>query len=170
MADPWPNCLIEITSVASVLAAVFSGLCAWLSYKLSRKIRDEMKSDEIVLVSKTIHPGLQTPAHDQCVITCTLFNKSKRKVYVNKVRAFHRNGDPIPVSWSNEIDDYGNPQRPCELIGIVDSQELYVRRNDGNEMDFCRLEVHHSFSTEPVTAVFDPYEEWIGQQSLGGDV
>ena len=163
MSDPWHNCLTEITSVAAVLAAVLSGLCAWLSYKLSSKIRNELKSDETVVVSRLIHPGLATQGHDECVITCTLFNKSKRKVFVNDVQTFDRQGKPIEITWSDRIDPYGNPERPCELIGIVDSTELFVRRNDGKEMDFCRLDVRHSFSSEPISATFDPMEEWDGQ-------
>jgi hypothetical protein len=44
--------------VLAALAAIFSGFCAYLSFKLSCKLRDEMKSDERLIVSKIIHPGL----------------------------------------------------------------------------------------------------------------
>ena len=157
MSDPWHNCLTEITSVAAVLAAVFSVLCAWLSYKLSCKIRDELKSDETLVVSRLIHPGLADREHDKSVITCTLFNKSKRKVFVNRVEAFDSNRQPITIEWSDDISLCGNPERPRGLIGIIDAEDLFVRRTDGKELSSCRLAIHHSFSTQPTHAMFDEY-------------
>ncbi len=157
MSDPWHNCLTEITSTAAGVAGVFSVVCAWLSYKLSCKIRDELKSDESVVVSRLIHPGLTNREHDKCVITCTLFNKSKRKVFVDTVQAFDSKGQPIPVTWSNVISSCGNPETPCELIGIVDTEDLFVYRTDGKELSFCRLTIRHSFAKEPIDAVFDEY-------------
>lgn len=157
MCEQLRNFLPEVTSIASVLAAVFSGWCAYLSYKLSVRLREETKSDETLISSKLIHPGLQTGAHDDAVITCDLFNKSKRKVIVSEVRAFGRKGNPIAITWSNQIDQCGNPLRPCELIGIVDTEKLFIRANIEEKISFCRLEICHSFSTAPLVAVFDEY-------------
>jgi hypothetical protein len=75
----------SITAILSALAAIFSGICAFLSYKLSSKIRAELKSDEKLIVSKIDHPGLGHIDHDKCVLWCTLFNKSKRKAFINRV-------------------------------------------------------------------------------------
>ena len=159
METPENNVFIQLTSVASVAAAVFSGICAWLSFKLSIKIRDELKSDEIIIASKLINPGLSTPSHDDCVIFCTLFNKSKRKTFVNKVEAFNTSGKMISITWSGTITQLGNPIKPCELIGIVDTHELFVRKDDGKEMEDCLLKIHHSFSSSPLNVMFSPYED-----------
>lgn len=167
MSNPWHTCLTEVTSVASVLAAVFSGLCAWLSYKLSTKIRDEMKSDERIILSKLNYPGLPTQEHDKCVLACTLFNKSKRKAFVNEVRAYNRSNKELSITWSNRINLQGNPQKPFELLGIVDTEDLFLRQDNGEEIDFCRLEVFHSFSSEPITALFDPYAEYMRDYERG---
>lgn len=161
MCEQLRNFLPEVTSIASVLAAVFSGWCAYLSYKLSAKLREEMKSDEMLIASKLIHPGLATRAHDDAVITCTLFNKSKRKGFVSEVKAYDSKNNPIAITWSNQIDPYGNPLRPCELIGIVDTENLFIRENMGEEISFCRLEIYHSFSTAPLVAVFDEYAAFV---------
>jgi hypothetical protein len=157
MCEQLRNFLPEVTSIASVLAAIFSGWCAYLSYKLSSRLREEMKSDETLIASKLIHSSLVTREHDDCVITCNLFNKSKRKVFVSEVRAYDSKNNPIAVTWSNQIDQFGNPLRPCELIGIVDTESLFIRENMGKAISFCRLEICHSFSTAPLVVVFDAY-------------
>lgn len=61
MADPSQivyatNVIPLITTITSSLAAVFSGITAFLSYKLSSKILDELKSDEKLIVGNAIHP------------------------------------------------------------------------------------------------------------------
>lgn len=151
-----------IAAVLAALAAIFSGFCAYFSYKLSCKLRDEMKSDERLIVSKIIHPGLAVHDHDKCVVKCNIFNKSKRKAYVNKVQAFDHNNNPIDITWSNHINELGNPENPCELIGIVDTEELFVRQNMGEDVDFCKLEIFHSFSSLPTVAIFDPVADFMG--------
>ena len=161
MCEQLQNFLPEVTSIASVMAAVFSGWCAYLSYKLSSRLREEMKSDETLIASKLIHPDLATRAHDDCVITCTLFNKSKRKVFVSEVRAYDGKNNSIAVKWSHKIDQCGNPLRPCELIGILDSESLFIRAKSGDEIRFCRLEIGHSFSTAPLIAIFDEYSAFV---------
>ena len=144
----------------SALAAIFSGTCAFLSYKLARKIQEELKSDERIVAGVPVHPDLNDHNHSDAVIQCTLFNKSKRKSYLNAVSAYSQKGEKIDITWSDEIDQYGNPQNPCQLIGIVDSCPLFVRRNDGQTIDYARLEISHSFSKSPITVIFDPLAAW----------
>ncbi|MGW8158424.1 MAG: toll/interleukin-1 receptor domain-containing protein [Desulfoprunum sp.] len=130
-------------------------------------IRDgnEESSYEPLVLSKLVHPGLMTPAHNNCVIRGRLFNKSKQKGVIDKLQAYDRNGAHLIVTWSNRIDQYGNPENPCELIGIVDSEDIFVRQNNGEEIEYCKLEVYHSLSDGPLIGVFDEYEDWIDQQS-----
>jgi hypothetical protein len=129
---------------------------------------DELSNETLVL-SKFIHPGLPTPDHNNCVIAGRLFNKSKQKVVINKVQAYDRNGKPLSITWSNRIDRYGNPEKPYELIGIVDSDDIFVRQDSGEEVEYCKLEIFHSLSERPLIAVFDEFEDWIGQQTSGAD-
>jgi hypothetical protein len=126
-------------------------------------------SHRMLILSKLMHPGLPTLDHNNCVITGRLFNKSMQKVVVNRVRAYDRKGKPLNITWSNRIDPYGNPEKPYELIGFVDSEDIFVRQDNGEEIDYCKLEIFHSFSQEPVTGIFDEYEDWIGQQSPAPD-
>lgn len=157
--------LLQTTSVVaaslSALTAILSGICAFLSYKLSRKIQDELKADERIVAGVPIHPALRVSAHSVAVIQCTLFNKSKRKTYLNAVSAYSEEGEKIDVTWSDEIDDLGNPQSPCQLVGIIDSSSLFVRRDDGETFDYAKLEISHSFSEAPMTVIYDPLAAWV---------
>jgi len=146
-----------IAAVLSTLAAIFSGMCAFLSYQLSKKIRDELKSDETIIVSRFIRANLKEPDHAKCVIKCNIFNKSKRKVYVSNVNVYGKGKDLLDVSWLNQINKFGEPLNPCKLIGIVDTEELFIRQNNGEEINYCRIEILHSFSSTPINTVFDWY-------------
>lgn len=148
-----------LATVFSALAAIFSGICAFLSYKLSCKIRDELKSDERIIAGVPIHPGLVQESSSYCVVQCTLFNKSKRKAYLNQVEVFDDSGNKLNVTWSDQIDHLGNPQNPCQLIGIVDSCSLFFRTNDGGAIGYARIEIRHSFSDTPMVIIFNEYAE-----------
>jgi len=152
--------VIEITALIAAilasLAALISGWSAFLNYRLSSQLRDEIKSDETLIVSKLVHPNLEVMAHRHCVIKCNLFNKSKRKAHVNKVKVYSRKNNLLEITWSNKIDNFGNPQNPCELIGIIDMEELFVRQNNGEWIESCIIEIFHSFSTQPIVVAFDP--------------
>ena len=152
--------VLQATSTLAValssLAAIFSGSCAFLSYRLSRQIQSEVKSDERIIAGVPIHPYLALRDHSLPVIQCTLFNKSKRKTHINYVLALDRHGKRIEATWSDEIDSLGNPQNPCQLIGIVDSCSFFIRRNDGEDFSYALLYISHSFSTTPLTVIFDP--------------
>ena len=148
-----------ITTVMSVLAAIFSGICAYLSYKLSCKIRNELQSDERIITGVPIHPNLTNNEHSHCIIQCTLFNKSKRKDYINRVEAYDDKDNQLDVTWSDQIDNLGNLQNPCQLIGIVDSCSLFIRRNAGVAINFARIEIRHSFSDTSMVVIFDEFAE-----------
>lgn len=144
----------------SALAAVLSGMCAFLSYRLARKIQNELKSDEQIVAGTPIHPSLREHAHSACVIQCALFNKSKRKAYVNAVAAYDQRDTKIDITWSDQIDYLGNPQNPCQLIGLVDMCSLFIRRNDGESLENVRIAISHSFSSIPLEVIFDPWADW----------
>lgn len=141
-------------------AAIFSGITAFRSYRLSQKIRDELKSDERIVAGTPTHPDLREPSHSAGVLQCTLFNKSKRKAFVNAVAVYDKRKTTMDIKWSDSIDHLGNPQNPCQLIGIVDASSLFIRRNDGKEIDYARVMIFHSWSDTPMEIIFDPKAEW----------
>lgn len=149
-----------LAAVLAALAAIFSGFCAYYSYLLAKKIKEELESDERIIAGKPIHPGLRVHDHDNCVLRFTLFNKSKRKAHIESVKAFDKNGEKLDVTWASEIDNLGTPQNPFQLIGIIDSSDLYVRRNDGKSIYYLRLIVTHSFPNSPTVVIYDPVAEW----------
>ena len=138
-----------LAASASSLAANFSGICAFLSYRLSQKIRNELKSDERIIFGPFQKPQLLNHEHSNCVIVCTLFNKSRRKAYVELVKATDDSGNEIDITWSSTIDECGNPQDPFGLMGVVDSNNLFIRRMDGEAIENMSLHIAHSFSESP---------------------
>jgi len=134
--------------------------------------RDETKKAEInadtpvptmepdpLIVSKLSHPALRERDHRISVLGCTIFNKSRQKGVTTKVNAYDKRDNLMNITWSNKIDDFGNPINPCELIGIIDKESLFVRANDGKKIEFCKLEIIHSFSDTPLTVTFDEYAD-----------
>ena len=70
-------------------------------------------------------------------------------------------GEKIDIGWASSIDQLGNPQEPFCLEGLIDSVNLYVRRNDGEEIDYMSLEISHSFPDSPATVVCNPGANWF---------
>ncbi len=64
------------TAITAMLASVCSARCAFLAYRLSRKIQDDLKRDETVIIGRLQHPDLPNENHRLCVVACTLFNNS----------------------------------------------------------------------------------------------
>lgn len=153
--------LLATAPIAAMGAAVFSAYCAFLSYRLSRRIQNDLESDERLVVGPLQKPDLANASHGHCVVVCTLFNKSRRKVCVGCVRALDENGQEIAIKWGSRIDPVGNPLEPFGLLGIVDSINLYVRRNDGEEIDYMTLTIKHSFANSPETVVYNAGAGWF---------
>ena len=160
MAPETHQSISTFTAVLATLAAIFSGLCAFWSYQLARKIQDDLKADERIVAGAPIHPDLREHAHSSCVIQCTLFNKSKRKAYITAVSAYNQQGTRIDATWSDAIDELGKPQNQCQLIGLVDACPLFIRMNNGEEIGYARIEISHSFSDTPMVVIFDPMADW----------
>ena len=71
MGDVTLQTTSTLTAIFSVLAAVLSGTCALLSYRLARKIHNDLKSDETVIFGPLDHPSfqkVQVEDHRRCVI------------------------------------------------------------------------------------------------------
>lgn len=113
--------------------------------------------NDALIVSKLSHPDLRERAHRISVLGCTIFNKSGQRGAITKVNAYDKKNNLMHITWSSHIDDFGNPINPCELIGIIDKESLFIRGNDGKEIDFCKLEIFHSFSDSALTVTFDEY-------------
>ena len=159
------NELFFVTStfaaIVGSLAAIFSALCASLAYRLSQKIHNDLSADEKIIFGQPQEPHLANKDHSSCVIVCTLLNKSRRKAFVKSVRAIDEQGEEVPIRWSSRIDELGTPLNPFGLIGLIDSVNLYVRRNDGKDIDYMLLRVLHSFSDSPETVEYNPGADFL---------
>ena len=144
----------------ALVVSVVTGFFGIRGFLLSKKIQSELKGDEVLIPGVLHNPSLSHPDHENCVIQTTLFNKSKRKVYINKVQAFDAKGEEIEVTWSDRIDQYGNPQGGSQMIGVIDSTWLCIRRNDGLAFRDVRVEVTHSFDTRPMVLIYEMGAGW----------
>jgi hypothetical protein len=151
----------DISTAIAASAAIVAAVCAYISYRLSRRIYDEVKSDEVIIPGPLHHPGLRVRDHDKCVLRCAVFNKSQRKDYINCVEAFDSKGVRIEITWSDSMDDLGNILNPTGLLGITDAINLSMRRNDGEEFGKTTIFIQHSFSSRKIEIVYDPYAEWL---------
>jgi hypothetical protein len=79
---------------------------------------------------------------------------------VNKVVARDGRNNAIEINWADKIDNVGNPQSGANLIGIIDSSELCVRRSDGLAFRDVVLEVTHSFSPNPLILRYSISPDW----------
>lgn len=151
----------DLSTAIAASAAIVAAVCAYFSYRLSKRIYDEIKSDEVIIPGPLHHPGLRVQEHDQCVLRCAVFNKSPRKAYINSVEAFYAKGDKIEITWSDSMDDLGNILNPTGLLGITDAINLCMRRNDGKEFGKSTVFIQHSFSSRKIEIAYDPYAEWM---------
>jgi hypothetical protein len=149
---------VAMASWTGAFAAIVASIIAFLSYKLSKCLYEEFKSDEIIIAGPLHHPDLLHKEYRDCVLRCTLFNKSKRKACIYAVEAFDRNGEIIRIKWSNAINDFGDPINPTELLGLVDSVNLVFRRIDGKQFQKTDVHIKHSFSSAMLCISFDPHK------------
>lgn len=147
---------IDYTTLTATIAAIIAAVSAFFSYKLSKKIYDEIKSDEVVVASKIQHPEMNENEHSKCVLYFTLLNKSHRKVSITSIKAFDRAGNEIPIKWSGSIDKFGNIQNPTGLLGLKDSAEIFIRRSDGEDYFITNFRLKHSFNENELVLTYTP--------------
>ncbi len=145
------NALPLVTAFFAVICAFGSVVCALCSYRLARTIYLEAKSDERIILGPLDHPhSVSILDHQVAVLGCAVFNKSRRKAYIEEVRA-NRNESPVEVIWGSSIDQNGNIGFPNSLIGITDCESLYVRRRDGEAIYQMTLDVTYYFGRQRLT-------------------
>ena len=109
-----PQTVPVLTASFSALVAAFSAVTAYRGYKLARSIQGDAKSDDRIVVGRISHPSLRERSYAECVLQIPLFNKSKRKACVTDLTAYDSKGQPIPVAWSDTIDDLGNVSKSSQ--------------------------------------------------------
>ena len=150
--------LSNIPTVIAASAATVAAVCAYFSYRLSKRIYDEIKSDEVIIPGNLHHPGLREHDHDRSVLSCAIFNKSHKKAYIKSVKAFNCKNVEIEITWSGDMDNLGNILNPSGLLGITDTINLCMRRNDGDEFKETKVFIQHSFSSKQIEIAYNPYE------------
>jgi len=147
---------VNITTLIATVSAVIAAVSAFFSYRLSKRIYDEIKSDEALVASKLQHPDLQEHDHSKSVLYFTLLNKSHRKVTITSIKAFDSKNKEIEIMWSSSIDSLGNIQNPTGLLGLKDSTEIFIRRNDGESYFITTFHIKHSFDETELVLTYTP--------------
>jgi hypothetical protein len=160
-----PRNLLEATTlvaaVLSAFAAILAGMSAFMGYRLVRRVQQDLQSDDRLVAGTAEHPEWLDREHKSCVLRIAIFNKSKRKAYIDSVEVFDETENKLDVSWSDDIDPEGIPKHPSHLIGVVDSATLFVKTNSARPIDsVVRIEIGHCFSEDPLTVIFDPIAAW----------
>ena len=153
-------------SLFFAVIAIFILLASLFMHRNETK-KSDMKVDtptlivdpNALVVSKLSHPDLRVLDHRYSVIGCLIANTSGQKATITEVKAYDNKGADIKITWSNHIDDFGNPINPYGLIVITDKESLFIKRNDGKNLEFCRVEIFHSFSDSALTVTFDEYAD-----------
>jgi len=141
----------------AALAAALSATTAFLSFRLTRKLTEELKEDEILVAGVPFHPQLANLSHQQAVLCLTVFNKYHRKAYIKSVNLLDSCGAPVSIEWSDSIDTYGNTQNPSHLVGITHSVTLCMRTKDGEPIrPAVKMIIEHSFPNSPLVTDFNP--------------
>lgn len=152
----------ELNTVVSTLAASLSTWVAFQSYILSKRVTSEAKSDDRLIFGEPDHPDLIQDDHAKSVLRIVIFNKSKRKAFVDNISVFTESGAKINITYSGCINECGMPQDPSNILGVVDHVSLYIRRNDGNAFTLgTKIILSTSFSTERITIVYNPLKSFL---------
>ena len=121
-------------------AVTVSTLCTSLTAYLAWKVFQDTKDDEQLFFGDCHHAPTITSASHACTVVCTnIFNKSRRKAYIEEVKATE-NGSPVDIDWGTAISELG---AICSLgqFGITDCGTLYVCKQEEEDILCIELEV-----------------------------
>ncbi|MCY3627386.1 MAG: hypothetical protein OXG88_07080 [Gammaproteobacteria bacterium] len=125
-------------------------MCTLSTAYLAWKVFRDTKDDEILMFGDCQHPSSVSTYQSSMHVLCVkIFNKSRRKAYIECVRAFE-NGRSLKIYWGNSIDQLGNVLQPQGAFGIKDSDHLYVRRKDADLITWMNLSVSYRIGKKVV--------------------
>lgn len=89
----------------TVMTAFFTAGCAFVSLWLAVRIYREAKSDERIIFGPLDHPysSVAQMEHREAVVGCAVFNKARRKAFINGVMAFDDHGEKVNVAWGPRL-------------------------------------------------------------------
>ena len=132
-------------------------------------IAAQTTEDEALHLGKPQHPDLHNQDHRVAVIQIKVVNGSKtKKARITGVNAFDVHDEPMPISWSDSIDNVGNPAYCGNLVAVTDSAVIYLRHDHGNALNFARIEVQHSLPGSPATVTHDDWHVASDPNLLAG--
>jgi hypothetical protein len=118
----------------------------------------EQQAQETLITGTPAHLALSAHSHRFAVVQCKLVNESKvTKAQATKVKAHQRNDDELPITWSNGIDELGNPIYCGNLVVVEDEAMLYLRHNRGQSIKYARIVIEHNMPGSPTVVVLDDW-------------
>jgi hypothetical protein len=104
------------------------------------------------------HPPIQLMDHRAPVIQIKLVNEAlNAKAYVNMVNVYDIHKVPVPASWSDVIDEFGNTA-PCGNLVLVEHEKmLYIRHEHGLPLNYAFVVIHHNMPGSPLYVKHDDF-------------
>ena len=146
----------EIADISSPFIAVGSlAVAAWTLYH-TKKVEQRLTQDERLVFGPLRFAALTNAFHRKSVLVVRVVNVGRRRATIDKILAVNRLGEPLDVSWSNEIDAFGNPIDPLELVAVESSLNIYILLTSRPiHTQHSRFTIHHSQSKEPAVLIFN---------------
>lgn len=144
-----------LLDIASPFIAFGSLALAGWTLHHTKGVEKRLTKDERLVFGPVKHPWLPNNAHARSVLVCKVVNVGRRRATIDKIQVHNRLGEPVVVTWASEIDAFGNPLDPLELVAVDSSINIYIRRDDGIvHTEESRITVYHSQSRKPEVLQF----------------
>lgn len=147
--------LKDLSDIASPAIAIGSLAVAIWSLHHTKQVEARLTKDERLVFGPLKNPRLATYDHARAVLVCKVVNVGRRRATIDKIEVHNRLGNTVAVTWASEIDGFGNPLDPLELVAVDSSANIYIRRDDGiAHTENSTIIVHHSQSETPEVLQF----------------
>lgn len=150
----------SVADWVSAGASFSAAIAAIMSVIVTFRVYAEQKADDELVAGPLQHPELRHLEHSWAVLATHVVNRSRRKAVIKEVRLTTLTGEPVPIRWAGAIDHLGNAVGAPGVLGVVDSETLYLRKNDGGPIRAGVVEIHHSFAPEPLRLVYEMTAGW----------
>lgn len=141
----------------STLSALATSYMAWLVCR-------EKKDDERLIFGECYHPPhIKDTTHRESVIAFRVFNKSRRRAYIHGIKAVEEK-KTVEIWWSSSINDLGSPLDESSLVGIIDSEIIFICKKVFGEIYTMTLEVTYHFDKDPKVETLE-FRWWVDEES-----
>ena len=151
----------NFAAIISATGAMLSGFFALWSFFNERKIKAELKAGEKLFFGRAHHPSsVALKERRECVLKISVHNVStSKRAFITDLQAFDRKGESVDISWSRTSDSIGSIPEQGGILMVEDFEDVYLRVNDGESLNYLLVKIFHTFSKNAEVVVFDRYAD-----------